>query len=419
MTERADERKATGGALAGLRVVDLSRVLAGPICTMMLGDNGADVIKVESPDGDPSRHWGPPFLEAADGSGERESVYYSFCNRNKRSVVLDLGTEAGQEICRELVKDADVVVENFKPGALERWGLDYETLKADNPGLIMANISSFGQTGPLAGVPAYDVVGQAMGGMMSITGERDGEPMRVGVAITDITTGYLSFSGILLALAARERTGEGQRLSCSLYESVISLLTHVGANYLMADIKPRRHGNTHPSIVPYQVVQTRDRPMYLAVGTDRQFAALCRALEAPDLGSDSRFATNESRVVHRDELISRLEAILITKDCEEWVGLMRDEGVPAAPILEVPEVLSHPQTEATEMVRTLTHPVFGEIAMTGFPINLELTESRIYRHPPQIGEHTVEVLSEIGRSPAEIEELVQGGVTVAAGEVGQ
>jgi crotonobetainyl-CoA:carnitine CoA-transferase CaiB-like acyl-CoA transferase len=371
-------------------------VLAGPLCTMMLGDNGADVVKVEAPGGDATRQWGPPFVRSEGPPFVEESAYYLFCNRSKRSIVVDLSTPEGQDICRVLASEADVVVENFRPGTLERWGLDYPALKQLQPRLIFASISGFGGGGPLADLPAYDVMGQAMGGLMSITGEPNGEPTRVGIAIADITTGLFALIGILLALAAREQTGEGQHVRCSLLESVVSLLTHVGSNYLLAGAAATRQGNTHPSIVPYQIFAARDRTLYVAVGTDRQFRSLCDALGHPELAENPDYTTNRGRVENREALLDVIESALVERTAEEWLDAFRVAGVPAAPILTVDEVLNHPQTEATEMVQALLHPVLGQLRFTGFPVKLDATPGRMTSHPPLHGEHTREILAEAG-----------------------
>lgn len=401
------------GAIAGLRVLDLSRILAGPICTMVLGDHGADVIKVEPPGGDETRTWGPPFV-GAEGGGpgyKGESAYYLFGNRNKRSIVLDLRTEAGQEIIRRLAGQTDVIVENFKPGTMTRWGLDYETvLRPLNPRLIYCNVSAFGPEGPRSNLLGYDVLAQAMGGMMSITGGPDAGPTRVGVAIADLTTGMLAVQAILLALASRDRTGAGQRVDVSLLESIVSLLTHLASNYLVGGIEPRRYGNSHPSIVPYQLFQCADREIYIAVGNDKQFQRLCHVMERPDLALDPRFAANADRVANRDALTAELSSELRRRPVLEWTERFWPKGVPAAPIQTLPEVFSDPQVLHRDMVISVPHPTAGQVRMTGIPIKLTQTPGAVRRPPPLLGEHTAEVLSEVGYDPATVAALEASGI---------
>ena len=390
------------GSLEGLRVVDLSRVLAGPISGMMLGDHGADVIKVEPPALDDTRQWGPPFA-GADAAGapegyRGESAYYLFCNRNKRGIVLDLSKPAGQEVALRLIDKADVVIENFKPGTMERWGLDYEdVLRKRNPRLIFASISGFGADGPYAGLPGYDVLGQAMGGLMSITGEPGAGPTRVGVAIADITSGMYAVQGILLALAARERTGKGQRADLSLLESVVSLLTHIGSNYLVGGVKPRQYGNSHPSIVPYRLFRTADGYVYVGIGNDRQFAIFTEQLGVPELAADPRYQGNANRVANRDTLEPVLEAAIARRGTAEWVKRFWEAGVPASPVDSVEQVFENPQVLHRQMLVRVEHPTIpAGVPMTGIPVKMGDTPGAVRRHPPLPGEHTREVLGELG-----------------------
>jgi crotonobetainyl-CoA:carnitine CoA-transferase CaiB-like acyl-CoA transferase len=405
--------------LFGLKVVDLSRVLAGPICTMMLGDHGADVIKVEPPALDDTRAWGPPFA-GADAKGapngyRGESAYYLFCNRNKRGMVLDLSKPEGQKVALRLLADADVVVDNFKPGTLEKWGLGYhEVLKPKNKRLISASISGFGADGPYMNLPGYDVLGQAMGGIMSITGEPGAGPTRVGIAIADISSGLYSMQGILLALAARERTGEGQRVDTSLLESVVSLLTHIASNYLVGGVPPKQYGNTHASIVPYQLFRTKDAFVYIAIGNDRQFAILAQQLDLPQLGTDPRYATNVDRVANRDTLIPAVQARLAERPTAEWVERFWKTGVPAAPVQDVMQVFKDPQVLHREMLVRMDHPTIpGGVAMTGIPIKLSDTPAELRRHPPLPGEHTREILREYGYDDAAVAALEKSGIVRA------
>jgi len=386
---------------------------------MMLGDHGADVIKVEPPALDDTRAWGPPFA-GADAKGappgyRGESAYFLFCNRNKRGMVLDLSKPEGQKIALRLLEDADVVVDNFKPGTLEKWGLGYdETLKPRNKRLISASISGFGADGPYRDLPGYDVLGQAMGGIMSITGEPGSGPTRVGIAIADISCGLYTMHGILLALAARERTGEGQRVDTSLLESVVSLLTHIASNYLVGGVQPKQYGNTHPSIVPYQLFRTKDAFIYVANGTDRQFAALMEQLGLAEMGRDPRYATNVDRVAHRETLIPALQVRLLERTTAEWVERFWKSGVPAGPVQDLVQVFKDPQVLHREMLVRMNHPTIeGGVAMTGIPIKLSDTPGALRRHPPLPGEHTREILREHGYDVAQVAALEKSGVVRA------
>jgi formyl-CoA transferase len=374
--------------LEGIRVLDFSRVLAGPYCTMMLGDLGADVIKVESPEGDDTRHWGPPYQGG-------ESAYYLCCNRNKRSIVVDMQTEEGREIARRLALKGHMLVENFRLGAMERWGLGYEDLSAQNPGLIYCSISGYGRTGPDAHLPGYDYVMQGVGGIMSVTGEEDEPPTKVGVAIVDLTAGMFALSAILAALRVRDLTGRGQRIDISLFDSHLAWLANVGSNYLVSGETPGRYGNGHPNIVPYQTFRTRDGWIVLAVGNDRQWQRFCEAVGRLDLLADSRFAKNDSRVRYRAELIPILEELFMRRMLDEWLSLLRDSEVPAGPVNTVDRALSSLQAEARGMVQEIAHPQIGPMRVVASPLRLEATPPVIKRHPPMLGEHTEEVLREV------------------------
>jgi crotonobetainyl-CoA:carnitine CoA-transferase CaiB-like acyl-CoA transferase len=374
--------------LHGVRVLDLSRVLAGPYCTMVLGDLGADVIKVESPDGDETRAWGPPFAAG-------ESAYYLCVNRNKRGMVVDLKTADGQNILRELALKSDVLVENFRPGTLSRFGLDYESLRTHNSRLVYCSISGFGQTGPLRDRPGYDFMIQAMGGLMSITGDPEGEPMKVGVAAADLFAGQNAVIAVLAALGARERTREGQYIDIALFDSQLAWLANVASNYLISGDLPKRYGNAHPNIVPYQSFAAVDGWFALAVGNDRQFARLCELIGQPGWASDERFGTNAARVTHRDELISLLKPIFAMKSVAEWLSALETAGIPCGPINTFKEVFSEPQVAAREMLVKMEHPTIGELPLVGSPLIFSQTPVEYRRPPPQLGQHTEEILREV------------------------
>jgi len=370
--------------LQGIRVLDLSRVLAGPYCTMVLGDLGADVIKVESPEGDETRGWGPPFAEG-------ESAYYLCVNRNKRSIVVDFKTAEGRDILSRLIRQSDVLVENFRPDSLARFSLDFESASALNPNLIYCSITGFGQTGPLRDKPGYDFMIQAMGGLMSFTGEPDGEPMKVGVAVADLFAGQNAVIAILAALQARRQTGKGQHLDISLFDSQLSMLANVASNYLVSGNLPKRYGNAHANIVPYQSFKASDGWFVIAVGNDKQFASLCDFIGKPELSSDSRFATNSSRVQNRDTLLALLKPVFLTKTVNEWLSLIGD-AFPCGPINNFEQVFSMPQVNAREMLVHMQHPTIGDLPLVGLPLKFSDTPVEYKLPPPRLGEHTEEVL---------------------------
>ena len=372
--------------LHGIHVLDLSRVLAGPYCTMVLGDLGADVIKVESPDGDETRGWGPPFAEG-------ESAYYLCVNRNKRGIVADFKTAEGREVIRRLIQQSDVLVENFRPGSLARFSLDFEAASALNPTLIYCSITGFGQSGPLRDKPGYDFMIQAMGGLMSITGEPDGEPMKVGVAVADLFAGQNAVIAILAALQARQHTGKGQRLDISLFDSQLSMLANVASNYLISGSLPRRYGNAHANIVPYQSFQASDGWFVIAVGNDKQFAKMCEVIDRQELVNDARFAANAARVQNRDALIAILEPVFTRKTVNEWLSLIGDE-FPCGRINDLERVFSMPQVEAREMLIHVGHPEIGDLRLVGSPLKFSETPVEYRLPPPRLGEHTEEVLRE-------------------------
>ena len=392
------------GALDGIRVLDLSRVLAGPYCTMQLGDMGAEVIKIEQPGtGDDTRRWGPPW---AGG----ESAYYLCANRNKKSVTLNLKDERARGILRELARQSDIVVENFKVGALDRMGIGYEALSAVNPQLIWCSITGYGQDGPYADHAGYDFVAQGESGLMSITGEVDGEPMKEGVAVVDITTALFAANAILAALHARERTGRGQRIDAALLPSAVAWLANVGSSYLVSGEMPKRYGNAHATIVPYQTFKARDQWIIVGVGNDRQFQALCNMLGIPEIATEARFATNPQRVAHRDELIALLAEIFITDDGSRWLEGMSAAGIPCGPINTIDQVMTHPQIEHRGMIVDVPHPTAGSVKVVGPPFIMSDTPAQVRSHPPLLGEQTDEILrGRIGLSQDEIARLRDEG----------
>ena len=391
------------GALEGLRVLDLSRQLAGPSCAMMLGDLGADVIKVERPEmGDETRAWGPPFVNG-------ESAYFLCTNRNKRSLTLNLKDARGIEIARSLAEKSDVLIENYRIGRLAQLGLGYEELRRTNPGLVYCSISGFGHTGPDRDLPGYDFMIQARGGFMSITGEEDGPPTKVGVAIADIAAGLYANSAVLAALYARQQTGMGQHIDTALLDAQVALLANVGSSALCTGQPPRRYGNAHPMVVPYQTFEASDGHLALAIGNDRQFASFCKAAQAPDWPNDERFATNPKRVENRAALIEEMSPFFKNRTVAEWLALCAENDVPAGPVNTVDRVFEDPQVQARGMLVEMEHPTVGTARLAGSPLNLSKTPIEIRRPPPLLGEHTSEILTELEYSEAEIEKLRREG----------
>jgi formyl-CoA transferase len=399
-------------ALDGVHVVDLTRALAGPFCTMMLGDLGADVVKVERPErGDESRGWGPPFVGEPYGPYPGESAYFIGANRNKRSITVNLKSPEGQRIVRDLAERSDAFVENFRTGALDELGLGYDHLKTVNPRLVYCSISGYGRTGPHAKRPGYDFVVQAEGGMMGITGPEDGPPYRVGVPIVDITAGMFAATAILAAMRARDITGQGQLVDVSLLDTQAALLTNVASNYLVGGEPPRRLGNAHPNIAPYEAFRARDRWFGLAAANQGQWLTLCRVLDRPDLAADPRFASNGLRVENRAALAPELDEAFSKRDADEWLEVLHEAGLPCGPINTVSEVFAHPQAEARGMVLEVDHPSVGTVRVPGFPYKLSGTPAAVHRPSPRLGEHTDEVLSEfLGYAPDRIGELYRQGV---------
>jgi crotonobetainyl-CoA:carnitine CoA-transferase CaiB-like acyl-CoA transferase len=395
-------------SLDGIRVLDLSRVLAGPWCTQTLADLGADVIKIERPgSGDDTRTWGPPFLKDAQGQDTAEAAYYLGTNRNKRSLTCDIAQAEGQALIRELVQHCDVFVENFKVGDMARYGLDYTSLSALNPKLVYCSVTGFGQTGPYRERAGYDYAVQGMGGLMSVTGERDdlgGGPQKVGVAVADLFTGMYATVAILAALRHAERTGLGQQVDMALLDTQVAMLANLGANYLVSGKVPGRAGNAHQNIVPYQVFEvmppegaapgSRDH-LILAVGNDGQFAKFCAVAGHPELAQDPRYAINASRVRHRAELVPQLEVIMASRTKAAWLGALEAAKVPCGAINTLSEVFADPQIQARGMVSTWTHPIQHELKLVSSPIKMSLTPVRQDLPPPMLGQHTAEVLSEV------------------------
>jgi crotonobetainyl-CoA:carnitine CoA-transferase CaiB-like acyl-CoA transferase len=387
------------GALDGLRVIDLTRILAGPFCTMMLGDMGADVIKVEPPGtGDDTRAWGPPFAG-------NEAAYFLGVNRNKRSLTLNMAGKAGQEILRRLLVQADVLIDNFKIGTLEKWGFDAAWFDAHAPRLVRCSITGYGTTGPKAALPGYDFILQAESGLMSICGEPGGTPTKYGVAIVDVCTGMLACNAILAALNARHRTGRGQKVELSLYETSLAMLANVAANYLIAGKDGGRFGNGHPSIVPYTTYRAADAMIAVGIGNDAQFARFAEALGHPEWLNDQRFASNRDRVVNREFVDGAIADALKHDKADTWLGKLKAAGIPCGRINTVAQALDNPQTAARQMIETAEHPVVGPLKMVGSPFKFSDTPTSVRRAPPVLGEHSEEILRDLGMDAGAIAKL--------------
>ncbi|MFP5115612.1 CaiB/BaiF CoA transferase family protein [Bacillaceae bacterium C204] len=392
------------GSLDGIRILDVSRVLAGPFCSMILGDLGAEVIKIEHyASGDETRGWGPPFVNG-------ESAYYLCANRNKQSMTLNLKSEEGKEIFVKLASTSDVVIQNFKSGTLEKMGLGYSQLKDNNPGLILASITGFGSTGPYKDLPGYDYIIQAMSGLMSITGEPDGGPVKVGVAIADVLTGLYTCIGILGALQYRNQTGEGQEIDISLMDCQISSLINVASNYLCGGVIPKRMGNRHPNISPYQVFKTMDGELVIAVGNDEQFKRFTAVLGWPELADMEEFIHNEQRLQNNDKLVAICEELLSKKPKKEWKEQLDVAGVPNGPINTIAEMFEDPQIKAREMVVEMEHPLIENLKLTGSPLKLSKTPVTMRHHPPLLGEHTELLLKRIGYNTEEITRMKENNI---------
>jgi crotonobetainyl-CoA:carnitine CoA-transferase CaiB-like acyl-CoA transferase len=399
------------GALSHVRVLDLSRVLAGPWASQMLADLGAEVIKVERPSvGDDTRGWGPPFLKDRDGNDTSDAAYYLCTNRNKKSVTIDIATPQGQRLVRELAARADVLVENYKVGGLAQYGLDYASLKADFPRLVYCSITGFGQTGPYAPRAGYDFLVQAMGGLMSVTGRSEAEegagPLKVGVAVADLFTGLYASTAILAALAYRDRTGKGQQIDLALLDVQVACMANQAMNFLYSGTSPRRLGNAHPNIAPYQDFPTADGDVIIAVGNDGQFARLCTAIGHPELGADPRFLTNLARVANRVELIRLLRTATLKHTTAQWVSALEAVDVPCGPINNIAQMLDDPQVRARGIKIEVEHPTAGLIPLVANPIKLSATPVEYRSAPPTLGQHTAEVLaSELGYDGDDIDIL--------------
>jgi succinate---hydroxymethylglutarate CoA-transferase len=374
------------GALAGIRVIDLTRVLAGPLCTMMLGDMGADIIKIEPPgSGDDTRRWGPPFIA-------NESAYFLGVNRNKRSLTLNLAAEEGRSVLSALLKNADVVIDNFKIGTMEKWGFDDAWYELNAPRVVRCGITGYGSTGPKAALPGYDFILQAESGLMSICGDADGGPTKYGVAIVDVCTGMLACNAVLAGLNARYRTKKGQKVEVSLYETSIAMLANVASSYLVSGKDAGRYGNGHPSIVPYTTYRASDQMIAVAVGNDGQFRKFSEALSQPGWANDPRFASNSSRVENRRVLDKLVAEVLVAQSAEFWLGTLKAAGVPCGMINTVAQALQDPHTQARAMVETVAHPTAGPVKILGIPLKFSDTPASIRAAPPTLGQHSDEIL---------------------------
>ncbi len=400
------------GALDGIKVIDLSRILAGPWASQMLADLGAQVIKIERPKkGDDTRYWGPPFIKEATDDQPPQAAYFHCANRNKQSISIDITHAQGQQIIRDLVQEADVVIENYKVGGLAKYGLDYQSLREINPNLVYCSITGFGQTGPCAGKAGYDAMIQGEGGLMSLTGVSDGEPMKVGVALVDVMTGLYSCNAVLAALMARHQTKRGQHIDIALLDVQMATLANQGMNYLATGNNPTRLGNGHPNIVPYQTFATNDGSMILAVGNDSQFAKFCQVIGQPELATSPLFATNAQRVTHRSDLVPLVANALSLKPTAYWIDALEQVAVPCGPVNTLEQVFKHPQTVHRKMVREVPDWDENMIKTVASPINLSDTPIQYHSAPPELGQHTQQILmSELKMSEAQFSNLLNQGV---------
>ena len=384
------------GPLSGFRVLDLSRILAGPWASQLLADLGAEVIKIERPgQGDDTRGWGPPYMPDESGAPTSESAYFHSANRGKQSVCIDISSKPGQKLIIQLVAKCDVLIENFKVGGLKKYGLDYASLKAINPNLVYCSITGFGQTGPYRKRAGYDFMIQAMGGLMSVTGEQEGEPMKVGVALSDVMTGLYAANAIQAALIHRLRGGEGQHIDLALLDVQVATLANQSMNYLASGSNPQRLGNAHPNIVPYQAFKTADGYLILAVGNNTQFARFCDLAGRPELADDERFETNRNRVKNRDALILYLIEIMLTQSTDTWLEQLNQQGIPCGPIASIDQVFDNPQVQHRGMLLELDHPTAGKVPSVANPIRLSESAVIYDKAPPLLGQHTEQVLSDL------------------------
>ena len=406
----------TAAPLQDIKVLDLSRILAGPWAGQLLGDLGADVIKVERPGaGDDTRSWGPPWLKDQDGKPTSDAAYFFSANRNKRSLTIDISSERGQALIRELASKADVLLENFKVGGLKQYGLDAESLLKLNPRLVYASITGFGQDGPYAARAGYDFLIQGMGGLMSVTGRHDSEegagPQKVGVALTDVMTGLYTTIGVLAALADRAKTGKGQHVDVALLDVQVAALANQAVNYLIGGKVPERMGNAHPNIVPYQDFPTADGDMILAIGNDAQFARFCEVAGHPEWASDERFATNRGRVENRAVLLPLLRQATVFRTTREWMDELEQAGVPCGPINRIDQVFDDPQVKARQLRVSMPHPLAGEVPLVGNPIRLSASPVEYRYAPPLLGQHTEQVLADwLGLRADELQQLKQDAI---------
>ncbi len=384
------------GPLVGIRVLDLSRILAGPWASQMLADLGAEVIKIERPGGgDDTRGWGPPYMPDVDGNPTTESAYFHSANRGKHSVCIDMSRDEGQQLIRQLAAHCDVLIENFKVGGLQKYDLDYASLKAVNPRLVYCSITGFGQTGPYASRAGYDFMIQAMGGMMSVTGEADGQPMKIGVALADVLTGLYAANAIQAALIHQRSTGQGQYIDMALLDVQVATLANQAMNYLASGINPQRLGNAHPNIVPYQAFQTSDGHIILAIGNDAQFGRFCELAGRADLAADERFRKNSDRVKYRDDLVPQVVDIMCQKSSAGWLEALNERGIPCGPINNIDQVFDDPQVNSRGLQLELAHPLAGKVASVANPIRLSQSKIEYERAPPTLGQDTDAVLQRV------------------------
>ena len=405
------------GPLSGFRVLDLSRILAGPWASQMLADLGAEVIKIERPgSGDDTRGWGPPYMPDQSGNATSEAAYFHAANRGKQSVCIDMSQPAGQQLIQQLAAHCDVFIENFKVGGLKKYNLDYTSMQRINPGLVYCSITGFGQSGPYAERAGYDFMIQAMGGMMSVTGEADGQPMKIGVALADVLTGLYAANAIQAALIHQQKTGAGQYIDMALLDVQVATLANQAMNFLASGESPQRRGNSHPNIVPYQALQTADGHIILAIGNDAQFERFCKLAGRGELAADERFRNNSGRVRFRDVLVPQVAAIMLQRSSADWLVALNAEGIPCGPINDIGQVFADPQVQHRGLQLELDHPAAGKVASVANPIKLSLTPVQYDRAPPLLGQHTGEILTRLlGLDAQEVARLQQDNIIAQAG----